>query len=77
LKTEFNVNKNSVPTLQKSNTIFFTQANQLMLFTEIIPERSEEHTQNTNTRLRQNGEFCVVAVCELFPLVFKRSSNAQ
>jgi hypothetical protein len=77
LKTEFNVNKNSVPTSQKSNTIFFIQANQLMLFTEIIPECSEEHTKNTKRRRGQNSEFCVAAVYEVFPLGFKRSSNAQ
>jgi hypothetical protein len=77
LKTEFNVNKNSFPTSQKSNTIFIIQANQLVLFREIIPECSEEHTKNTNTKRGQNGEFCIAAVCEVFPLGVERSSNAQ
>jgi len=48
-----------------------------MLFTETILEGSKEHTKNTKTRRRQNGEFCVAAVCEVFSLGFKRSSNAQ
>jgi hypothetical protein len=48
---------NSIPTPQKTNYIFMTKTNLLILFTEAIAVRSNNHSKHNNGLRGQNADF--------------------